>query len=207
MKTYSDSISKRYIQSLVKERLGRMKSNVLALGGPNFDEYIPSLLNNIASSDSAIIRSYEKDNLIFAKQLKQLNSFSKKEQEKVLLTLGDIKYAEAERYIDLDLMGNLSGNEFLISKLLRKQLALQTTKRRAFCFNLTLRTPVHQESHFTKNLAIFLRNILGEPIIIFKECKTKLTKGIEYKCLCRNFSIHVYTYKDSSPMVTCLIQY
>lgn len=205
MKEYSNSKSKRYIQGIIFSKLISIKSNALVLGGPNIKDYIPLVEKTISSSDNAIIKSYESDNLIFLNQFIQLNSISKKLRKKLIISFADIKYAHAERYIDLDLMTNLSYCSSTITELLKKQMALQTTKRRAFCFTYCLRSSKKYE-HFTEELSSFLQKVLKVKVFISKDFE-KLTYGNQYECKCSKFDISVYTYRDGTPMLTCLIKY
>lgn len=199
MKTYNN-LKKRSIQKTIFSSF-KIDSNALILGGPNFKNYVKFISKEISKSKLSKINSYEVDNNTLSLQIKDYRKFNNELARKVSINFGDIKKAKAERFIDLDLMGNINTQGHIIKSLFIKQKLIKSNLNKVFMFTVCLR----KADYLT--VFSFLKELLGVNIILLE--KKSVINGVEYviKHKSLKYNIQIYSYKDGSPMLTCCINY
>lgn len=200
LKEYNNK-GKRYIQNLIFSNIN-IVSSALVLGGPNFKEYISFINEKVTKNEDCKIDSYEIDNNSLNNQIQHYRNFNKKLAEKVRINFGNIKLAKAERFIDLDLMGNICTQNHIIKRLFNKQNKIQTDYNKVFMFTVSMRQSTLQDT------LDFIKKLLSlKDLIIIN--KTSLKYGFEYKLNYKNskYKINLYTYRDGCPMINCCIYY
>jgi len=192
---------KRYIQDVIFSNIN-IESNALVLGGPNFKEYISFINEKVAKNKDCKINSYEIDNDSLNNQIQDYRNFNKKLAKKVRINCSNIKLAKAERFIDLDLMGNICTQNHIIKRLFNKQNKIQSDYNKVFMFTVSMRQSTLKDTlDFIKKLLLLKKLELLNKVSLEYGCEYKL----DYKS--SKYKVSLHTYRDGCPMLNCCISY
>ncbi len=201
IKTYENSIKKRFIQTLCLSQIAGIESSALVLAGPNALDYCSLIKKYIAKSPASKIYSYEKDMAVYYEQLK-LQYSNKWVKNKVVFRSGDILEAQVQRVIDADFCCILKTAIPTVRKLFAAQQKLESTK----CLMFTVSGMTREQGYLTY-IAEFLEQLLDITINGYIELEMEYGRQIFLKYDATKYIIRVMTYADSSPMWTIQIIY
>ncbi len=202
IKLYDESISKRYVQQKILDKISGIDSSILCLAGPTPKTYLDLLIKFVARRKENKIYSYEKLGFVLHTQLHLLYN-TPKYQNKVIFNQGEIIQGKVQRVIDCDFCCTLETAQPTIEKLFSEQTNLfkNTQKRKAFCFTV---------SYMYKNIdniVPFLEKLLQIKIKIDFIAKSKLCTEYLLKYNMNKYNISMYSYCDASPICVVLISY
>lgn len=204
---YIDAEGKRLIQSRFLESIGiGFRSSVLGLPGPNLPDYNTFVAQILGKEH--ILYGFEIDKLTHAIQEKQLYYLDNK--DRIILHKGNIEHAEPQRFIDLDLTHTWKTEEAMIAHLFQKQYNMPngSDQKRVLIVSVTTRGSSLEES------VSFMNDILntsvgyleaGSPLVTCDG--TPMARKYNLTGDSKQFSIELYTYRDSATMANFLIQY
>ena len=203
IKTYENSIKKRFIQFLCYSHISGIKSDILCLAGPNALEYINFLQKYCASNPKNKIYSYEKEFNIYSEQV-SLTFYNKAIKNRVVFRPGDVIQAEPRQIIDLDFCCNLSTAIPIVKKLFKSQKEQFKTETNVFMFSISA---IVYKSGYLENILKFLNELLEISIQSWLEIDMEYGKQFVLKYNATTYNVNLYTYTDTSPMYTIQIIY
>lgn len=202
VKVYHAESKKRIVQDII---FGHLKSlglrcDSLILGGPSIDIYAPLVAHNISKGDKRIY-SYEMNPDVFISQQNILRSLPYSLSSRIDINLGNILDAEPRQYIDLDLMRTVRAEHDIIYSLFHKQSNIQGTK----VFNFTV---AERGAGMEETVKFIERYLVHSKLEFFYKEKVGEGKKVYqwiYNCASSLYHVDIYVYKDTMPMLTCLI--
>lgn len=190
MKTYENVVAKRIVQDRLFNQVGSFPSSAVALLGPNPKPYLKRLRKVIGTHRT--IHNYELNPQTFQEHHTNIKT-----------TVGDVFYATPQRFMDLDLMRTYKTEGYLLRHLFEQQ-KVKFPERKVFMFTLSMRGTKIDD------IRNFLSELLQSTVKVGKE-KESIIKGrniFKYKFFTeKRYSIEAYTYKDTSRMISILVNY
>jgi len=197
VKTYSNNVSKRFLQFEMMDFFQVREAEVVALLGPSesYKDYV-SMLNWYIQPK--IINSWENDIKIFSNQ--------KCDNDKIIFKFGDVSNCKPTNYMDIDLKCSYKSCKNMIISLFNKQVRLSGDKVFHFSYSVNW-----LDSQSVDDVIInSIRDLIGQKaslIDITSHCFTDKKISIREYFIgnCDKFILRAFWYYDSSPMVSISI--
>lgn len=202
IKTYEESVKKRFIQTLLYSQIAGLTSDVLCLAGPNCEDYCAMLEKYIVNGNHKIY-SYEKEFAIYTNQLQKQYS-NRKLKNKVVFRSGDIALASPKRIIDLDFCATLSTVETTIEKLFKAQKLSYLNAPKVLMFTVS---NITYKAGSLEKLIAFLQILLNVRITLQQEIEMEYGRQFYLHCKSSKYIVKLFSYSDTSSMHTVQIIY